>query len=163
MSIKKQEPNKKTNWLSSLPKSVKAIIIVALFIIGLAAVAVYDKGGFDNIMSKNHSPEIVYAYPGMPIFNSQLTSVDAIPTKLYDLRAGIVDKDGDKLTVTFWVRSSSDTWKGIALFEGFNGTYVHTFNPSYLIVFLNINKFEWRVDVSDGKITTSEIYPMYIV
>jgi len=130
-----------------------------------AVVTIIDNNGrLDDITNPNHAPEIVYAYPGMPTINNQLNSSYIPPdTKLTQLKAGIIDKDGDKITVTFWIKSSSMPWKGVALFEGYNNTYIYNLNPSYLISSLSINKYEWRIDATDGRDSVSKTFPMYVI
>jgi hypothetical protein len=156
---------KAKDWWNHTSKGIKIILCVVLLVIGAGVVTILDNNQrLDDIVNPNHAPEIVYAYPGMPtvtnILDSSFLSSD---TKLIQLRAGIVDKDGDKLTVTFWIHSSSTPWKGVALFEGYNNTYVFNLNPSYLITYLSANKYEWRIDASDGKDAVSKTFPMYII
>jgi hypothetical protein len=155
------EPHK--NWWDRQRKAVKAIIIVAILIAGLALITLYNKGSFNGLINPNDAPEIVYAYPGYPVFSNQLSANSSTAVALSELRAGIIDKNGDKLTVTFWMRSNSGPWNGIALFEGYNGTYVYHLSPPYLITYLSLHRYEWRVDATDGIATTSRNFTMYAI
>jgi hypothetical protein len=154
----------KEMWEKS-SKLSKLICVIALIVLVGAIVTIIDNNGrLEDITNPNHAPEIVYAYPGMPTITSQIDSAYiASDTKLLQLKAGIIDRDGDKLTVTFWIKSSSMPWKGVALFEGYNNTYVHNLNPAYFITYLSSNKYEWRVDVTDGRDSASKTFQMYVI
>ena len=150
-------------WEKASPL-VKLLVIIAVIISAAAIYVAYQNNKFTDILNPNHAPEIIYAYPGLITYTNQLTS-DSVNTtlKILELRAGIIDKDGDKMTITFWIKNDITPWKGIALFEGYNGTYMYKLQPPYLITALSAGKYMWRIDATDGKETTSRIYPMYVV
>lgn len=159
-----KEPKHKGKF-SSLSTGYKVLIIIGILVAILVCWKVYQMGGFDdvnNILNPNSAPEIVYVYPGTEVYNSQLGSTTPIVT-ISELRAGIIDKDGDNLMVSFWVKHGSYPWDGIALFEGHNGTYVYKLPHVYTVPELVSGNYTWRIDVFDGKVTTSKTYPMYVV
>lgn len=147
---------------NNLSKPLRVLMVVVLIIAAACAYVAYQNGNIDDIINPNHAPEIVYAYPGLPTY--QLVSdSNNLSYRITELRAGIIDKDGDKLTVMFWMRNSTSPWRGLEFFEGYNGTYLYKFPITYLISKLNHDNYEWRIDATDGKATTSRTYPMYIV
>jgi len=160
-----KESQKETKQKFQWTPKYKFLLIVAVVIIALCAWKVYDMGGFedlDNVMNPNTAPEIVYMYPGAPVYSSQLTAVDPVVV-ITELRAGVIDRDGDTLMVSFWIKHGTAPWSGVALFEGNNGTYMYKLPRSYLIPELVSGNYTWRVDVFDGRVTTSKTCPMYVV
>ena len=111
----------------------------------------------------NHPPEIVYAYPSIPIyFKSIANNLEKYLAYPRILLGRIVDKDGDLMNIQFWLKSINDnSWKGVGNFEGYNGTYwVNTPNIPYATD-ENPRWYQWKLDVSDGNDSISKTYNFF--
>jgi hypothetical protein len=149
----------KQSWWENLSKPLKCIVVIvaAITLIGVL-VALDDTSRVTDLFDKNTAPEIEYAYTGqLPHWDSTNHT-----NRSLQLRAGILDKNGDNLTITYWIKNNITSWKGICAFEGNNGTYAYNLSMDSLMP-ERLNSYKWRIDVTDGKAITSRIYPLYLI
>lgn len=143
--------NKESKGVLNKPlgQKSKAVLLVLLIVAALVGLYIYNQ----YFTPPNTAPEIIYVYPGTQNYISD-SSISAL--KYNKLIAGITDKDGDPLVVSFWLKEGN-AWRGLVMFQGGNGTYIYNLPTPYLAMPPRTTPISWRIDVFDGHNMTSKV------
>jgi hypothetical protein len=144
--------NKKSITNSMGPKT-KAVVLIGIIILALIGLYYYQNIYKHDI---NNNPEIIYTYPSGSNPNTYVSAGGVKPLNYISLIAGIIDKDGDPLMVSFWIKDNATApWRGLALLQGNNGTYIYELPKAISLMPPRNYAIQWRIDVSDGHNVTS--------